>query len=162
MGLLQYAFWDYQRFAVQALLDLDRPEDALAYAESRTSPNDRQQVVAACERILRDLGREDEAYARYAMEAHRASTYLGTFRSLGKAYPSFAPAKLLADLVAANPGNEGKWFATAVPISEVPVQVDGKGFPSASATARCSRPRRRSRPSSSTGSPRAGRADRLR
>lgn len=113
MALLQYEFWPYQRFAVQALVELARPEDALAYVASRTSPNDRHEAAAACERILRDLGRQDEAYARYGLEAHRAGTNLATFRALAKAYPTLPPSKLLADLVASNPGEEGKWFATA-------------------------------------------------
>ena len=112
VGLLQYEFWDYQRFAVQALIDLGRPEEALRYAESRAGPNDAGQAAAACERILRDLGRRDEAYRHYGRYARRASTNLATFRSLAKAYPEIAPSKLLADLVESN-GDEGKWFATA-------------------------------------------------
>ena len=113
VALLQYEFWDHQRFAVQALVDLGRPEEALRYVESRTGPNDSAQAAAACERILRDLGKRDEAYRRYGRHAHRASTNLATFRSLAKAYPEIAPSKLLADLVESNPGEEGKWFATA-------------------------------------------------
>ena len=113
VALLQYEFWGYQRFAVQALVGLGRPEEALRYAESRTNPNDSGQAAAACERILRDLGRRDEAYRRYGLHAHRASTNLTTFRSLSKAYPEIAPSKLLSDLVASTPGEEGKWFATA-------------------------------------------------
>ena len=113
VALLQYEFWDYQRFAVQALIDLGRPEEALRYAESRNSPNDGTGAAAACERILRLLGRHEEAYRRYGLYAHRVSTHLATFRSLAKAYPEVAPPKLLADLVASTPREEGKWFATA-------------------------------------------------
>ena len=113
VALLQYEFWDYQRFAVQALVDLGRPEEALKYVESRASPSDARAASEACERILRDLGRCDEAYRRYGRYAHRASTNLATFRSLAKAYPEIAASKLLADLVESNPGEEGKWFATA-------------------------------------------------
>lgn len=113
LELAPFPFWPYQRFAVQALVDLGRPDDAIRYAETRTRPDDRAGVVRACERILRDLGRTDEAYARYGLEAHRASTYLATYRSLAKAYPELDSEKLLADLVASTPGEEGKWFATA-------------------------------------------------
>ncbi len=110
---LHYRFWPYQQFAVRALVDLGRQEDALRYARTQTRPDDRLQVAAACERILRDLGRSTEAYARYGLDAHRASTHLGTFRSLAKAYPTIPRETLLADLVAESPGEEGKWFATA-------------------------------------------------
>ncbi len=40
-------------------------------------------------------------------------TYLATFRSIVKKYPNQAPAKILSDLVASTPGQEGKWFAAA-------------------------------------------------
>ncbi len=113
LELAPYPYWSYQRFAVQALIDLGRPDEAIAYAESRTGPNDHAAVMRTCERILRDLGRSEEAYARYGLETHRAGTWLATYRSLAKAYPHMPPEKLLADLVASTPGEEGKWFATA-------------------------------------------------
>lgn len=98
---------------VQALVDLGRPEDALRYAETRTNPDDHPAVAVACERILRDLGRTDEAYARYGLAAHRGTTNVATFQALAKAYPAIPRERLLADLVAEAPGEEGKWFATA-------------------------------------------------
>jgi hypothetical protein len=122
--LLTYRFWPCQRYAVQALVDLGRPEDALRYAESQTSPDDRPHVAVACERILRDLGRTDEAYARYGREAHRASTHLATFRALAKAYPSIPAERLLAELVAESPGEEGKWFATAKELGRYDLAID--------------------------------------
>lgn len=124
LELLPYPFWPYQRYAVQALVDLGRPEDALRYAETQTSPDDRPHVAVACERILRDLGRSDEAYARYGRDAHRASTHLATFRALAKAYPSIPAERLLADLVAESPGEEGKWFATAKELGLYDLAID--------------------------------------
>lgn len=113
VALLQYEFWDYQRFAFQALVDIGRPEAALQYAESRSNPNDANQVAAACERVLLGLGRREVAYRGYGLRVHRASTNLASFRAVAKAYPEIPASKLLADLVAAAPGEEGKWFATA-------------------------------------------------
>lgn len=124
LELLPYRFWPYQRYAVQALVELGRPEDALRYAETQTSPDDRPHVAAACERILRDLGRSDEAYARFGRDAHRASTHLATFRALAKAYPAIPRARLLADLVAESPGEEGKWFATAKELDLYDLAID--------------------------------------
>lgn len=124
LELLPYRFWPFQRYAVQALVDLGRPEDALRYAETQTSPDDRPHVAVACERILRDLGRSDEAYARYGRDAHRASTHLATFRALAKAYPAIPRERLLADLVAESPGEEGKWFATAKELELYDLAID--------------------------------------
>lgn len=124
MERLPYRFWPYQRFAVQALVDLGRPEEALRYAETQTSPDDRPHVAAACERILRDLGRTEEAYARYGRDAHRASTHLATFRALAKAYPAIPRERLLGDLVAESPGEEGKWFATAKELELYDLAID--------------------------------------
>lgn len=119
-----YAFWPNQRHGVQALVDLGRYDHAIAYAETKSNPNDHHQIVPACERILRDQGRLDEAYERYALEAHRRGTYLATYRSLAKAYPDFAPQKLLGDLVGSTPGEEGKWFATAKTIGEYDLAIE--------------------------------------
>ena len=120
----RYRFWPCQRFAVQALVDLGRPEDALRYAETRTNPDDHPAVAVACERILRDLGRTDEAYARYGLAAHRGTTNVATFRALAKAYPVVPRERLLADLVAEAPGEEGKWFATAKELALYDLAID--------------------------------------
>jgi hypothetical protein len=36
-----------------------------------------------------------------------------TFRALRRRYPEIEADRLLADLIASTPGEEGKWFATA-------------------------------------------------
>ena len=59
------------------------------------------------------LGRTEEAYRRYGLYAHRAGTYLATFRAVAKVYPSVPRAQIFSDLIATTPGEEGKWFATA-------------------------------------------------
>ena len=65
------------------------------------------------EGILLHAGRRIEAYEKYALEANRATTYLATFRLIAGRYPEIDPDRLLSDLIATTPGEEGKWFATA-------------------------------------------------
>lgn len=65
------------------------------------------------EGVLLQAGRRVEAYEKYALEANRATTYLATYRLLSKRYPEIDTDRLLMDLIATTPGQEGKWFATA-------------------------------------------------
>lgn len=67
----------------------------------------------ACEEILLSSGRADEEYECYALSANRGGSYLTAIgRSYAK-YPHKDPERILRDLVAHTPGNEGKWFAAA-------------------------------------------------
>jgi len=65
------------------------------------------------EGVLLQAGRRSEAYEKYALEANRATTYLATYRLVAKKYPEIDADRLLTDLIATTPGEEGKWFATA-------------------------------------------------
>ncbi|SEN98153.1 hypothetical protein SAMN05428959_1043 [Duganella sp. CF517] len=58
-------------------------------------------------------GFADEAYARYALEATYATTNVATFKAIVKKYPDKPKETILRDLVARQPGQEGKWFAAA-------------------------------------------------
>ena len=60
-----------------------------------------------------DAGFADEAYARYAVEATYATTNLATFKAIVKKYPHMPRETILRDLIAGQPGQEGKWFAAA-------------------------------------------------
>jgi tetratricopeptide (TPR) repeat protein len=62
---------------------------------------------------LLEAGRRTEAYEKYALAANRTTTYLATYRLVSKKYPEIDPDRLLSDLIATTPGEEGKWFATA-------------------------------------------------
>ena len=98
---------------MQALLAESRAEEALAYAEASRGLNQPDTAVdAACEKILLDLGRVDEAYAKYALTANDSSTGLVTFRRIVKKYPGHDPKKILLDL-ARSSGEPGRWFAAA-------------------------------------------------
>lgn len=106
--------WSYKRWAVRAMAEQGRPDEAVAYAERCRSPwASDTDIDRLCEQILLASGRPEEAYARYAISANRAATYLGWFRALAKKYPSKSAPAVLADLVRHTPGEEGKWFAAA-------------------------------------------------
>lgn len=88
--------------------------EAICYAEDSKGLNAPLTAIATfCEGVLLDAGFADEAYARYAVEATYATTNLATFKAIVKKYPHMPRETILRDLVASQPGNEGKWFAAA-------------------------------------------------
>src|ERR1022692_3279364 len=107
-------FWSYKRWAVKALAAEGKADEAIMLAESSRGPwiSD-SDVNQLCEGILLSSGRIEEAYRRYGLYAHRAGTYLATFRAIAKAYASIPRDQVLSDLIETTPGDEGKWFATA-------------------------------------------------
>lgn len=110
-----FSGWWYRQWGVRALLSMDRQADALRYAEdSKKIINTPISAVAmVCEDILLSSGLYEEAYNRYALDANKGTTHLATFRALVKKYPHKPAADILHDLVASEPGTEGKWFAAA-------------------------------------------------
>jgi hypothetical protein len=101
------------RSARRRLLAQGRTEEALAYAEASRGLNQPDAAIdATCEEILRDLGRVDEAYEKYALTANASSTGLATFRAIVRKYPGHDPKKILLDL-ATSSGEPGRWFAAA-------------------------------------------------
>ncbi len=113
LSLQRFPFWDYRKFGLQALRSEGRMDDALAYAEASRGLNQPEATIdAACEKILLDLGRVDEAYEKYALTANASSTGLATFRAIVRKYPGHDPEKILLDL-ATSSGEPGRWFAAA-------------------------------------------------
>lgn len=109
-----FSLWHYREWGVKALAAMGRKAEAIRYAEASRGLNDNPIAIArACEKILLSSGLADEAYARYAIAANRGTTVLATFRAIAKKYPTQVPSKILDDLVASTPGQEGKWFAAA-------------------------------------------------
>jgi hypothetical protein len=107
-------WWYDRRWGVKALVAMGRNAEAIRYAEESTGPWEPTLAIArACEKILLASGFADEAYARYAIEANLRGTNLATFRAIAKQYPHKSAETILRDLVASQPGQEGKWFATA-------------------------------------------------
>ena len=113
LALQRFPFWHDRQFGMQALLSQSRIEEALAYAEASRGLNQPDTAIdAACEKILLDTGRTDEAYQKYALTANGSSTGLATFRSIIKKYPGRDPKKILLEL-ATSGGDPGRWFAAA-------------------------------------------------
>jgi hypothetical protein len=113
LALQRFPFWHDRKFGMQALLSEGRMDEALAFAEASRGLNQPNMAIdAACEKILLDIGRVDEAYDKYAMTANSSSTGLATFRTIVKKYPGRNPKKVLLDL-ATSSGEPGRWFAAA-------------------------------------------------
>jgi len=113
LALRRFSFWHDRKFGMQALLSQGRVDEALAYAEASRGLNQPDAAIdAACEKILLENGRADEAYEKYALTASGSSTGLATFRAIVKKYPGRDPKKVLLDLAASN-GDAGRWFAAA-------------------------------------------------
>jgi hypothetical protein len=107
-------FWPYKQWGVKALAAQGKRDEAIALAEASRGPwTSDASVDRLCEEILLSAGKVEEAYRRYGLTTHRGGTYLATFRAIAKAYPGIPKDQILADLIAASPGDEGKWFATA-------------------------------------------------
>lgn len=106
--------WHNRMWGAKALAAAGKPAEAIGYAEDSKGLNAPLTAIAAfCESMLLESGFADEAYGRYAMEATYASTNLATFKAIVKKYPSLPRETILRDLVAREPGQEGKWFAAA-------------------------------------------------
>jgi hypothetical protein len=113
LALQRFPFWHDRQFGMRALVAEGRMEDALAYAEASRGLNQPDVAIdAACEKILLDVGRVDEAYEKYALTANGSSTGLATFRALVRKYPGRDPKKILLDL-ARSSDEPGRWFAAA-------------------------------------------------
>jgi tetratricopeptide (TPR) repeat protein len=109
-----YLSWSYRRFGVRALAAMGRSDEAIEYAQRSLGLNDSPVAIArACEEILLEAGRSDEAYDRFALAANRAGPHLATCRALIKKYPHKEPRAILDALIASTPEDEGRWFATA-------------------------------------------------
>jgi len=107
-------YWHDQQWAAKALAargDVDGAVNLMEGLRSRHAPD--RALSAVAEQLLLDAGRVDEAYARYAIQATSANTNIATYRAIAKRYPSIEPSRILGDLIASTPGEEGKWFATA-------------------------------------------------
>lgn len=106
--------WHNRVWGAKALAAAGKPAEAIRYAEDSKGLNAPLSAIAAfCEGVLLESGFADEAYARYAVEATYATTNLATFKAIVKKYPHMPQETILRDLVASQPGNEGKWFAAA-------------------------------------------------
>jgi hypothetical protein len=106
--------WHNRMWGAKALVAAGKRAEAIRYAEDSKGLNAPLMAIAAfCESVLLDSGFADEAYARYAVQATYTTTNLATFKAIVKKYPGKPRESILRDLVASQPGQEGKWFAAA-------------------------------------------------
>jgi len=114
LELHRYSMWHYRRYGVEALLAMGKKAEAVQYAEASRGLNQPDAVIdQACEAILIASGLHEEAYWRYGLSAAVGNSYIARFRAVAKRYPEKDKSQILGDLIAATPGEEGKWFATA-------------------------------------------------
>lgn len=107
-------YWHDQQWVARVTSAKGDVDGAVASLERLRSAWTPDNVISElCEGILIDAGRAEQAYSSYGVVATRANTHLATFRAIAKKYPGIAPERILADLIAASPGEEGKWFAAA-------------------------------------------------
>jgi hypothetical protein len=108
------ASWHFGMWGAKSLAVAGKYAEAIRYAEDSKGLNAPLTAIAAfCEGVLLDSGFADEAYRRYAVESTYATTNLATFKAIVKKYSNIPRETILRDLIASQPGDEGKWFATA-------------------------------------------------
>ena len=114
LELAPYKSWHDRQWGVRGLVAQGKTAAALRYAEDTRGINQPDSRISlACEEILLSGGQWREAYDRYALAANRHGTYQATFQAVTAKYPQIEPKVILANLVAATPGEKGKWFAAA-------------------------------------------------
>ena len=117
-------FWHDQQWAARALAargDVDGAVNLMEGLRSRHAPD--MALSAVAEQVLLDAGRVDEAYARYGVKATSANTNIATYRAIAKRYPGIDPNRILGDLIASTPGEEGKWFATVKTLKQYDLAI---------------------------------------
>ena len=117
-------YWHDQQWAAKALAargDVDGAVNLMEGLRSRHAPD--MALSAVAEQLLLDAGRVDEAYARYGINATSANTNIATYRAIAKRYPGIDPKRILGDLIASTPGEEGKWFATAKTLKQYDLAI---------------------------------------
>ncbi|WP_426116719.1 hypothetical protein [Massilia sp. PWRC2] len=106
--------WHYRVWGAKALAAAGKHAEAIRYADESKGLNAPLTAIAEfCEGVLLDAGFVDEAYSRYEVEATYTTTNLATFKAVVKKYPHMPRETIFRDLVASQPGQEGKWFAAA-------------------------------------------------
>ena len=110
------AVWPERQFGVYALAALGRVDEALLYAGTSNplGHHHARDIARVCEAVLLAAGQREAAYRRFAVVARARQNCRQTFDALRRAYPERTPSELLDDLIAASPGHEGRWFATAI------------------------------------------------
>jgi len=108
------ALWDCLVWGGRVLVAQGRIDEAITYLKNLAGKHLPDGALARfAEAALLAAGRRDEAYARHAIAANQANTRIATYQTIAKKYPEIKAGRLLEELIASTPGEEGKWFATA-------------------------------------------------
>ena len=106
--------WPFRLWGGRVFAARGDPDAAIAYMESAGCVQQHPYALARfAEEVLLDAGRRNEAYEKYAIEANRGNSYVATYRAIARKYPEVDSDRILAELIASTPGEEGKWFAAA-------------------------------------------------
>lgn len=120
-----HPIWPYLLRGGRVLLARGQIDEAIAYMQRRSGTTTPEAALARfAEEALLQAGRSDEAYERYAIEANQANSRLATYRAIPRKYPLVEPDRLLHDLIASTPGDEGKRFATAKSIKRLDLAIE--------------------------------------
>jgi len=122
-----HKFWPEQKFGAMALLEQGKKAEAIKFAEACKvgARNPDPDLDQFCEDILLSSGFHEEAYRKYAFSRNwRYTTRISIFRAISQKYPMKEPGKILSDLIASTPGEEGKWFATAKELGLLDLALD--------------------------------------
>jgi hypothetical protein len=125
LALDPHPIWPYLVWGGRVVAARGNVDEAIAYMENRAGLNTPEAALARfAEELLLRAGRRAAAYERYAIEANQANSRLATYRAIAKKYPEIEPDRLLADLIASTPRDEGKWFATAKSLKRFDLAID--------------------------------------
>ncbi len=114
LALDSHPIWPYLLWGARVLVARGKVDEAIDYMKARAGSSTPDSAIARFgEEALLQAGRQTEAYERFAIEANQANSNLATFRAIAKKYPQLDADRVLRDLIAATPGEGGKWFATA-------------------------------------------------
>ncbi len=114
LALDRHPIWPCLIWGGRVLAARGQVDEAIAFMKERAGINAPKAALARfAEETLLQAGRRADAYLHHAIDANQANSRLATYRALAKKYPEIEPDRLLGDLIASTPGDEGKWFAAA-------------------------------------------------
>lgn len=114
LAIDRHPIWPYLVWGARVLVARGEVDQAIAYLRARAGSSTPESAIACFgEEALLQAGRPSEAYERFAIQANQANSHLATYRATAKKYPNLGADRILSDLIAATPGQGGKWFATA-------------------------------------------------
>lgn len=118
--------WDYTKYEFDSLVSQGRKAEAIRFAQQMASEINAPmaRIQEACEGVLLSSGLYLEAYEKFGLTWTQRNSNIATFRALVKKYPQIDKKRILRDLVAQTPGEEGKWFATAKDLGDFDLALE--------------------------------------